>query len=377
VWVNIETTGKLSPLAEVCQEFLNIRAAFLAVKDSAQDLAKRCANSIYGITFEATNVFIMNQAGEIVNDGFRAGEFYNPIFASYICGMTRIKICECASIVEDRGGKVIVIMTDSIFYKGDPSMFPAEYFREKKTVGYFEKPELITKLCCLGAGRYEFNKSGERYKAKTRGFAIENIVDPEGVLISEFKWLSVLKIAAATNKNIVNMNVRVLVSVGMISDSKTKKSKKTARDPYTIKDLGRIVSESRAVDVIAGKEKRMIDSSAIDYNYMLHDLIDTESIYLSRGMEGTDSLFDQTLPLFREEMMKIKYIPREEKTKMINAASHAKHRKANSDEIHAKYKEKYDFLRKNGIDSKSARSLAMYSWENIYKKVYPENQKYS
>jgi len=65
-------------------------------------------------------------------------------------------MAKAATAIKNAGGQVIVMMTDSVLWKGDASMLPSEYVREEKTTGYYEKPEHVKDIICLGSGRYGF-----------------------------------------------------------------------------------------------------------------------------------------------------------------------------------------------------------------------------
>src|SRR5690606_16067377 len=110
----------------------------------------------------------------VSNLGYRAGEFFNPIYATFITAMTRIQLCRAALEIEKKGGKVALLMTDSIFWTGGKDLLPIDMYREKKTTGYFEKPKDYTDFLCLGSGRYEYRSSEGIIQAKTRGL---NAVD--------------------------------------------------------------------------------------------------------------------------------------------------------------------------------------------------------
>ena len=73
------------------------------------------------------------------------------------------------NIIEN-GGKIYLHMTDSIIFNGT---LDKEYYKEEKTLGYFEKPEKINDVIILGAGRYEYRKDN-KYIIKNRGFHVDD-----------------------------------------------------------------------------------------------------------------------------------------------------------------------------------------------------------
>ena len=125
-------------MADCVKSFSDLRDKLLAEGNSAQYMAKIANNSIYGITYEAVDTFDELADGDVIRTGYRAGEFFNPIFATIITSRTRIKLALAAQKIEDAGGLPIELMTDCVYWQGDADMLPAEMWREKKTLGYFE-----------------------------------------------------------------------------------------------------------------------------------------------------------------------------------------------------------------------------------------------
>ena len=104
----------------------------------------------------------------IKQNGFRAGDFFNPVIASYITAHTRTYISTIANNIIENGGKIYLIMTDSITYEGEITL---DVISEEKVLGKLEKPVEINDLIIIGAGRYEF-KYGDKYTVKSRGFKV-------------------------------------------------------------------------------------------------------------------------------------------------------------------------------------------------------------
>src|SRR5690554_4973117 len=134
------------------------------------DLIKTIINSLYGITYELTPIYEINDDEDIEKTGLRAGDFFNPVFASYITAKTRCLLSDASMNIIENGGKIYLHMTDSIIYNGT---LDEKYYKEEKTLGYFEKPEKINDVIILGAGRYEYRKNG-KYIIKNRGFHIND-----------------------------------------------------------------------------------------------------------------------------------------------------------------------------------------------------------
>lgn len=303
-WYNIETSGHLSPLAEVIKEFIHLREKLKAENNSAEYMAKISANSAYGILFEAT-MDHEDFEDDVINIGYRAGEFFNPIFATYITANTRIKLARASNEIEKQGGKVLLLMTDSVFWQGSPEMLPKDMIREVKTLGYFEPPQEVKNFLCLGSGRYGYENENGYVQAKKRGLNATGYMDEQGIMIEDFSWLEALKSAVRQDSEYMYIKVRTLVSVGLIAHSLS----------FTYNDLGKVIEQERQVEIITGRTKRFFFQDDIKVEALLKGLIETKSLVISQGMLGKGEEVDQTLPLLRSEMMKKTAISRKEKTR--------------------------------------------------------------
>ena len=354
-WINIETTGKISTFAMAVNSFLEMRKYFLKVGDDAQQLAKDCANSGYGISYECTPVYEIID-GKIVKTGYRGGEFYNPIYASVITALVRNQITECALAIEKNGGEILLIMTDSLFWNGTITDLPSKYWREEKTLGFFEKPIQVNKFMCLGSGRYEYYLGDDKYKGKTRGISIAELLNENGVVMNSFNWRSLVYKAEAQNTNIINVNTRILVSPPLVLNF----------DKYKVEDLGLVKTENREIDILAGKSKRMIHLKDDWLSKISKELLKTKPLYLFRGMDGENHIQDFTLPNYRR-LVKLQDVKnKEERQKLNKQKQNERYREINKEKINKKRREKYALLRKYGFDTKISK---IYSKKN-YKEVY-------
>jgi hypothetical protein len=224
----------------------------------------------------------------VLKSGYRAGEFFNPIYATFITAQTRILLAKGALEIENNGGKVIALMTDSITWQGTPDQLPNEYVKEEKTLGYFEKPDTVSDIICLGAGRYGFKTEKGYMVTKQRGLAVSDNLDWKEILnnSNDLKYIT---------------KTRALVSVGMI----------LGNHEYKVPDLGRIVEVDREVDLIVGLTKRPLKEE-LDINKMKHGLIDTVSFHIGRGMLGNNDL---TLPELRDKLKRMQYELKADKVK--------------------------------------------------------------
>lgn len=133
-------------------------------------LFKTILNSLYGITYELTDLY--NETDNtIIWRGYRAGDFFNPLIASYITAITRTSLSSVSNHIIKNGGKVFLNMTDSIIYNGNITL---DIFSKNKILGKYGYPLDIKDIIILGAGRYEYyNDFSKEYIIKSRGFNVK------------------------------------------------------------------------------------------------------------------------------------------------------------------------------------------------------------
>lgn len=356
-WYNIETKGILSPLAECCMTFYNLRMKLRKEKNTAQFMAKIAMNSLYGILFEAVDTY-EEITQEVERCGFRAGEFFNPIYASIITSRTRIKLAKAGQAIENKNSLPILIMTDSIAWKGKFEDLPSYMWTEDKTLGYFEKPKLIKNMLCLGSGRYQYEDTDGKKQTKQRGLNVtpEEVHNENGIVLQEFDWLEAMKKLVKTNSTKMKVKVRVLVSVGMVLHNSN----------YNVNQLGLVCEEKREVDLLVGKNKRNYDETLLNNPKLLASkLLPTESLYLGFGMDGTPTLNDQTLPKLREKMFEKKVLTKVERTKKNNVKASRNYYDKNREKIKETRKNLYTQLLDIGFTSDEARKMKNWKLEKI------------
>lgn len=224
-----------------------------------EDMTKRIINSIYGIHYELTPEY--EETDETIKQvGFRAGDFFNPVIASYITAHTRTYISRIANNIIENGGKIYLIMTDSIIYDGEITL---DVISEEKELGKLEKPIEINDLIIIGAGRYEF-KYGDKYTVKSRGFKVNK---SEKGYYNEF-----------------NLNDKIIIETSAFVSFF-----KATTEAYSYDELGAIVTEKREIDPfnLGGKRYIKKEDRNIDIN---NNYINTYAIYLSEDMY-IDNLF--------------------------------------------------------------------------------------
>jgi len=455
-WYEIETKGKLSPLAEITKEFIDLRAKLKKEGNSAEWMAKIAANSLYGVLFEAVDtyeietqmkefvveekvenpyremlkkyrkninlddianglkyhfgndytkiramwhdknglqpdvvaqelkesgvdiphthgadimIWINDQYREkrddqktemivvedIIRAGYRAGEFFNSVYASIITARTRTKISDAAWCIRDHGGKIALIMTDALFWLGSADMLDDSFIREKKTVGYFEKPRHIKNFVCLGSGRYSYHDDNGKVTAKKRGLRATDFHNPDGIMLSGFDWENALKLMRHQNSIKLDVNVRMLISVGIVLNN----------HEFTFEDLGLIIEAQRNIDVIVGKTKRFYSNALKNPQKLSESMVETQPIHLLQGMQGKDEIPDRTYPILRNRITLKKFKTLDARQKESQRRSSRKWNKKHRQKKNDDYKEKYQFLRDEDYTTKEAKKMASWSWTNI------------
>lgn len=214
------------------------------------DLTKTIINSLYGITYELTPIYEINN-DDIQKSGLRAGDFFNPIFASYITAKTRCLLSDASMNIIENGGKIFLHMTDSIIFNGK---LDEKFYKEEKTLGFFEKPEKINDVIILGAGRYEYKKN-EKYIIKNRGF---NIDDRSESFYSKFD---------------INKDFEIKIQDFVTFFKSTLKKYKTS-------ELGHIKEKTYNIDPFNLGGKRLIDEKDREKTDLRKTYIETYPIYI-------------------------------------------------------------------------------------------------
>lgn len=301
----------------------------------------------------------------IENVGFRAGEFFNPIYAAWITSQTRLTLSKAGNAIEAKGGKGILLMTDSIFWDGTADMIPPELVRDKKTTGYFETPSKITDMLCLGSGRYEFTDANGRMQSKQRGLNTTDWHSADGVDVSKFSWME-----AITNRDYrlesgkLSVNVRSLISVGLVLHSPKRIESDGKVVGYDIEDLGLIKTTRREVDALIGYTKRIFNESP-NIDDLSKRMIQTRPLRLGYGMFGVEGINDQTLPLLREKMFKLTPISKKERVKATNRKTSSTFYNRNKEDIRQSSNTKYAQLRNYGYTRTVARKMANWGSDKI------------
>lgn len=138
--------------------------------DGQQYLVKVIDNSIYGKTVMTVEI-VENIDGTPRVIGLSAGDRFNQLYGTLITSKTRVQIANACMEIEKAGGKIIMTMTDSIYWIGNKSDLPANLVNEVKTAGFFESPVQVNEFYLLKTGQYEYSKNG-KFTYKLRGIPL-------------------------------------------------------------------------------------------------------------------------------------------------------------------------------------------------------------
>ena len=165
----IEHKKGVYPYKGIIDTLFNERLKHKRENPSLSQMYKIILNSMYGITYELTDVY-SDIDGKIEWLGYRSGDYFNPVIASYITSFTRTYLSEVSDDIRRNGGEICLNMTDSVIYNGECTL---DVFSEEKILGKFDIPTPIKDVYILGAGRYEYkDEFTEKFTIKNRGFSV-------------------------------------------------------------------------------------------------------------------------------------------------------------------------------------------------------------
>ena len=241
------------PYKDIVNNLFNERMNYEKTNPSLSGMYKIILNSLYGISYELTDVYTMVD-NDIVWEGYRAGDFFNPIIASYITAYTRTYLSKVSHNIIQNGGNVLLNMTDSVIYQGNCTL---DVFSDIKTLGKFEPPELINDIYILGAGRYEFkNEMTNKFTIKNRGFSVS---------VKDKSFYSTLDLS-----NKVSLVHRTFVT-----------SFKATTKKYAYEKMGYLIDDTYNINPFNLGGKRVI----LNWNVNLNkEFTKTEPVYLEKGV---------------------------------------------------------------------------------------------
>jgi len=241
------------PYKDIVDNLFTERMKYKKSNPSLSQMYKIILNSLYGITYELTDTYVEN--GDVIEwVGYRAGDFFNPVIASYITSFTRTYLSDVSHNIIKNGGEVYLNMTDSIIYSGDCSL---DVFSDKKILGKFETPEDIKDVYILGAGRYEYkNEMTNKFTIKNRGFSVS---------VKDKSFYSKLKLDQSIS----------LVHKTFVTSFKASTKK------YAYEKMGYLIDDTYNINPFNLGGKRIIVNRNVNPN---KEYTKTKPVYLERGI---------------------------------------------------------------------------------------------
>lgn len=218
---------------------LLIQGRYTTDKKAIADLYKTVVNCLYGITCELTPIYEEDENNVISLKGYRAGDFMNPIIASYTTAIVRTDLSNIDNNIIKNGGELILNMTDSIFYNGNITL---DIFSKTKVLGKYSIPQKIKNIYVLGTGRYQYEdyETGI-FTVKNRGFTA--IRKTKG-FYNEMRLTETIKIPTS-----------IFVTIF-----------KSTTEKYDFDSLGNITEEEYTIQPFNLGGKRIIKNKNIDLN---------------------------------------------------------------------------------------------------------------
>ncbi len=243
------------PYKEMIDNLFNQRMMTKLTNASLSQMFKIILNSLYGITYELTDIYEKNNDDSLSWLGWRAGDYFMPPIASYITSITRTYLSRVSHDIVLNGGKVLLNMTDSVLYTGSVKDF--SIFSDTKTLGKFDKPTLVKDIYILGAGRYEYkDEFDNEYTIKSRGF---NVVKKDE---SFYGSLDLSKEILINHKTFVT-------------------SFKATTKKYSHEQLGYLIDDKYKINPFNMGGKRIVENKNVDLN---KEYTNTKAVYLEKGI---------------------------------------------------------------------------------------------
>jgi len=241
------------PYKDIIMNLFNERLKYKKSNPSLSQMYKIILNSMYGITYELTDMY--TNIDEVIEwEGYRAGDYFEPLIASYITDFTRTYLSEVSDDILLNGGEVLLNMTDSIIYTGHTNL---DVFSNEKVLGKFELPTLIKDIYILGSGRYEFkDEFKDTYTIKNRGFSVS---------VKDKSFYSGLKLS-----NNVSLAHKTFVT-----------SFKASTKKYAYEKMGHLIDDTYNINPFNLGGKRIIENPNINLN---KSYTKTLSVYLEKGL---------------------------------------------------------------------------------------------
>ena len=245
------------PYKNLVYHLFENRLKYRYTNRSVSEMFKTIINSLYGLNYELTDIF-KESDDDIYWTGYRAGDFFNPVIASYITAFTRTYISEVSYNIIKNGGEVYLNMTDSIIFNGEITL---DVFSEEKVLGKFEKPTEIRDIIILGAGRYEYKEEfTNKYIIKNRGF---NVSRKDKSFYSDFDL-----------RDKFTIKTREFVS-----------SFKATTKKFSFREMGHLLNSDYEINPFNLGGKRVVENYNVD---LRKEYTRTKAIKLEKGVIKND-----------------------------------------------------------------------------------------
>jgi len=256
-YYGIEHIDNIYPYKNLVYHLFENRLKYRESNISVSEMFKTIINSLYGITFELTDVF-KESDDDIYWIGYRAGDFFNPIIASYITAIIRTYLSKVSYDIIQNGGEVYLNMTDSIIYNGEVTL---DVFSKEKVLGKFEMPTEIRDIIILGAGRYEYREEfNNKYVIKNRGF---NVSRKDKSFYSDFDL-----------RDKFTIKTREFVS-----------SFKATTKKFSFREMGHLINSDYVINPFNLGGKRVVENYDVD---LRKEYTRTKAIKLEKGVIKND-----------------------------------------------------------------------------------------
>ena len=256
-YYGIEHIDNIYPYKNLVYHLFENRLKYRESNISVSEMFKTIINSLYGITFELTDIFKESE-DDICWTGYRAGDFFNPVIASYITAYIRTYLSRVSYNIVKNGGEVYLNMTDSIIYNGNITL---DVFSDKKVLGKFEMPTEIRDIIILGAGRYEYKEEfTNKYIIKNRGFSVTR---KDKSFYSDFDL-----------RDKFTIKTREFVS-----------SFKATTKKYSFREMGHLLNSDYVINPFNLGGKRVVENYDVD---LRKEYTRTKAIKLEKGVIKND-----------------------------------------------------------------------------------------
>lgn len=241
------------PYKDIIDTLFNERLRYEKSNPSLSQMYKIILNSMYGITYELTDEYTEID-DKIEWIGYRSGDYFNPVVASYITSFTRTYLSDVSHNIRLNGGEICLNMTDSVIYNGECTL---DVFSDQKILGKFDNPTPIKDVYILGAGRYEYKEEfTNKFTIKNRGFSVS---------VKDKSFYSTLDLSDK-----MSLPHKTFVT-----------SFKATTKKYAYQKMGYLIDDTYNINPFNLGGKRIIDNYDVNLNT---EYTTTSPVYLEKGV---------------------------------------------------------------------------------------------